>query len=44
VGSGGKPVLDPAKGSLALVTGLCKTDFPRTGPKWGAAGEIAQSR
>jgi Bacterial capsule synthesis protein PGA_cap len=41
VGSGGKPVLDPAKGSLALVRGLCETDFPRTGPKWGADGKIA---
>jgi hypothetical protein len=40
VGSGGKPAVDPAKGSLALVTSLSKADFPRTGPTWGGNGAI----
>jgi hypothetical protein len=42
VASGGKPALDPDKDSLALVSSLCETDFPRTGPKLGANGEITQ--
>jgi capsule synthesis protein PGA_cap len=37
---GGKPAVDRAKGSQALVTEVCRSDFPRTAPKWGAAGEI----
>lgn len=40
VAGGGRPALDPAKGSLELVSGLCRTDFPRTSPKWGPNGEI----
>jgi hypothetical protein len=38
--SGGKPAVDRAKGSLALVGDLCESDFPRTAPKLGANGEI----
>jgi Bacterial capsule synthesis protein PGA_cap len=41
VAAAGKPAVDPAKGGLGLVTGLCRTDFPRTGPVFGADGEIS---
>jgi len=44
LGAGGRPVLDPDKDSLALVADLCRSDFPRTAPKWGARGEIRPPR
>jgi hypothetical protein len=38
--SGGRPAVDRGQGGLELVRDVCGSDFPRTGPKWGADGEI----
>jgi poly-gamma-glutamate capsule biosynthesis protein CapA/YwtB (metallophosphatase superfamily) len=40
MGAGGKPVVDPARASLALVRDLCEADFPRTSPRWSADGTV----